>query len=99
MRNLFIAALAAVTLANVVVTTSEAATEVRDHRHPVATDVRDHRHSPPPVAANGQGGVTVTSRPRPRKEKACLLGLVCTSNQTVVGVVSKSIDSAVPFPR
>jgi hypothetical protein len=91
MRNAIIVALAAITLANFA-TSSEAATVVRDHRTPPVvrdhrqpTEVRDHR--------GANGGVTVTSsQPRPKKQKACLLGVVCTSNKTVVGVVDKSIS-------
>ena len=56
MRNAVIAALAAITFASIA-TASQAAYEVRDHRHP----------TPPPLASkgrpNGQGGVTVTSAP------------------------------------
>jgi hypothetical protein len=96
MRNAIIVALAAITLASVV-TSSEAATVVRDHRTPPV--VRDHRQ---PIEVRDHrgdnGGVTVTSKPRPKKEKACLLGVVCTTNKTAVGVVDKTIPRPV-IPR
>ena len=69
---------------------------VRDHRHGV--EVRDHRQQPEVRDHRGDnGGTTVTSQPRPRKQKACLLGVVCTTNQTVVGIVDKAIPTpAIP---
>ena len=60
---------------------ASAATTVRDHRTPpVVRDhrdnapiVRDHRANPQPPRTASQGGVTVTSRPRPVK----CLGSLC----------------------
>ena len=96
MRNAIFVALAAIALASVV-TSSEAATVVRDHR--TAPVVRDHRQ---PVEVRDHrgdnGGVTVTSKPRPKKQKACLLGVVCTTNKTMVGVADKAIPRPV-LPR
>jgi len=103
MRSYFLVALAAITLANVV-TSSEAATVrdrtqpvVRDHRQPV--EVRDHRRQPEVRDHRvDNGGVTVSSRPRPKKQKACLLGVVCTTNETIVGIADKAIPTPV-IPR
>lgn len=105
MRNTFLVAVAAIALA-CLVTSSQAAT-VRDHRTgPVVRDhrtsgpvVRDHRHETEVRDHRGEnGGVTVTSRPRPKKQKACLLGVVCTTNETIVGIADKAIPTPV-IPR
>lgn len=73
---------------------------VRDHRRPQGgVVVRDHRDPPGGVVVRDHRGKSAsqTSQPRPKKQKACLLGVVCTSNQTVVGIVDKSIPN--PLPR
>lgn len=81
---------------------------VRDHR--TGPVIRDHRQSSPeirdhrtPVVVNRpSGGVTVTSSPRPRprtEKKACLLGVVCTSNKTVVGIAEKTVPPVPGVPR
>lgn len=105
MRSYFLVAISAIVLANVA-TSSDAATVVRDHRTPPVVrdhrqpvEVRDHRRTPEVRDHRGDnGGVTVTSRPRPKKKKACLLGVVCTSNETVVGIADKTIPNPV-LPR
>ena len=56
----------------------DAPAKVRDHRHSKVRDHRDGIKPPPSVNRPGQGGVIVTSRPRPKKERACLLGIACT---------------------
>ena len=100
MRNFVIVAIAAISLVNVV-TPAGAYTEVRDHRQPPVvrdhrepTEVRDHRQQPEVRDHRGDN----EGQSRPKKEKACLLGLVCTSNKTVVGIVDKSIPRPI-IPR
>jgi hypothetical protein len=71
--------------------------EVRDHRQG-GVEVRDHRHGPEVRDHRGDNaGTTVTSQPRPKK-KVCLLGVVCTSNETVVDIADKAIPTPV-IPR
>lgn len=70
---------------------------VRDHRSNAGGTYSTNASPPPSVNrpsqaatdnATNNGGVTVTSRPRPKNEKVCLIvipgSLGCTSNQRAV---------------
>jgi hypothetical protein len=87
--------------AGVVVRDHRTGPVIRDHRQS-GPEIRDHR-SPPAVNRPGQasGGVTVTSspRPRPKKEKVCLLGVACTSSRTVVDIAEKTMPPVPGVPR
>ena len=115
MRNLVIAALAAITLVNVA-SAAEAAVQVRDHRTgPVVRDhrtgpvIRDHRQSGPEIRdhrrpavarpSQASGGVTVTTSPRPRPQSEKKMCLLGVACTTNKTVVGVAEKTMPPVTR